>query len=1069
MDERGNYDSGLLGVADYDQQLSNISLRAPGTCEWLALHPSFSEWMRSGSSDVLWLRGYPGVGKSVITKNLIMSTIGSTYVRSKRNATPQEINASFHTQFLAYFFCNEDNAALRSESSILRSILHQFLLAAPFEVVQVLISFRSAVAQSGGYRFLNSTSALWDAIKAVLVAISWKVTYLVFDALDEMTPESLHSFTTGIRDLIDTVSPQIMPRALKVLITSRPTKVIEQNISPVSIAVKSERDVQHLIEGWAKDLGQRYHLSEKTHIRIVTHISEKAGGMFLWASLAWEQLCEGASKERQFLANYKKAEALPPNLDALYGDVLNRLDSQKLLLTLQAFCWLLAATRPLHTNELRFAMVLDTHADYSAIRSNMVSEATLRDLCPSLINVDERGYVSFAHSSIRDFLFHPKTSDRFRFDPGAVHEKLAVLCLQCLYLPGFDAEATRKYLPSQTVRTEYEMVDLAAQFHLLAYASANWYLHARVVGQSLKIWECFDAFLENTPSVKLWVMLCLYDDSVSAQQGWSTNDIYPLPPSIHIAVFLKNIYLVEMLVREKLSNGGINEVNYGWRNAATIYRKPNLPEGGGVLHFEDLDLDMIKCLIRLGADIGLLNTEAQNPVQMAMHQGNQDLAVMLIECARERDLFVLKKNTRLLFEAVDETMLIVLNFILADESIDLSDPSLLQEQRSMLGTYITTPLDHACLFGMESVARILMSHPRMIDAQLKAERRHSRRNPTGVAFLTTLQGWRDLTCIALQNFPTNIASERDLDRRTILHHAAMEEWHDVLDLCIEKLSSSKLNIQDKIGMTALHYAARMRNWYGTERLLDAGADALMEDVEGRNPGHSAAEAGSDRVLRLLLNKGAIALDNLDQWRRTVLHYAATWNLTSIVETLIELNPDSVKAKDRDGRTAAHMAALFGSTATLSLFLSTHLIDINASDGHGRTLLHCAVESRVTSCIDEILSRDGVELNTLDRLLKSPLDISASFKDESYTITIQEKLREAGCRPGLWRPRRTYGEALEEKKEVDKKRPDDWQLVLHDSGRPIPNPSSAGKERSEPYAPGGMDTGSNSSLDVNWTE
>ena len=174
MQPSGNYVRGVLGVADYDQQLSEISLRAPGTCEWLALHPSFSEWMRSGSSDVLWLRGYPGVGKSVMTKHLIMSVIGSTYVRSKRNATPREIDVSFHTQFLAYFFCNEDNAALRSESSILRALLHQFLLAAPFEVAQVLLSFKSGVGKS--YTFLNSISALWDAIKAVLVAISWKVT-----------------------------------------------------------------------------------------------------------------------------------------------------------------------------------------------------------------------------------------------------------------------------------------------------------------------------------------------------------------------------------------------------------------------------------------------------------------------------------------------------------------------------------------------------------------------------------------------------------------------------------------------------------------------------------------------------------------------------------------------------------------------------------------------------------------------------------------------------------------------------------------------------------------------------
>ena len=1030
MDPLGNYDRGVLGVVDYDQQLSEISLRAPGTCEWLALHPSFSEWMRSGSSDVLWLRGYPGVGKSVITKHLIMSGIGSTYVRSKRNATPREIDVSFHTQFLAYFFCNEDNAALRSESSILRAVLHQFLLAAPFEVAQVLFSFKSAVG--GRYIFLNSISALWDAVKAVLVAISWKVTYLVFDALDEMTPESLHSFTTGLRDLINTVSPQIMPRTLKVLITSRPTIVIEQDLSPVSIAVKSERDVRHLIEGWAKNLAQRYLLSEKTRIEIVTRIFEKAGSMFLWASLAWVQLCEGASKESQFLANLKKAEALPANLDALYENVLSRLDSHKLLLTLQAFPWLLAATRPLHTNELRFAMALDTQANYSAVCSKMVKEATLRDLCPSLINVNERGYVSFAHSSIRDFLFHPKTTERFRFDPQAVHEKLAVLCLQCLCLPGFDAEATREYLRSQNVRTDNEMVDLVAQFYLLEYASANWYLHARVVGQSLGIWKSFDKLLTNTPSLKLWLMLCLYDDSVFAQQGWHTLGDYAPPPSIHLAVFVENTYLVQMLVREKLPNGGINEINYDWENRDPRYRKLDLPEDGSVLHFRDLDLEMTKCLIRLGADIGLRNARGQDPIQLAMCHRNHDLAVMLIECARERDLSVLKNNTRMLLDAVDHTMPILLNMILDDESIDLSNPSLLQEEHSMLGTYVTTPLDHACLFGMESCARILMTHPRMIDAQLKVERRSSRHNPTGIAFLTTLQGWRDLTFTALQNFPTNIASERDENRRTILHHAAMEEWHDVLDLCIEKLSSSKLNIQDKNGMTALHYAARMRNWYGSERLLDAGADALMEDVEGKTPGHSAAEAGSDRVLRLLLNKGAIALDNFDHCRRTVLHYAATWNLTAIVESLIELNPDSVKARDRDGRTAAHMAALFGSTATLSLLLSTHLIDINASDEHGRTLLHCAVESRIISCLDELLSRDGIELNPLDRSLKSPLDIIASFKEESHTITIQELLREAGCRPGLWRPRRTYGEASEEKK-VDKKWHDDWQMIISGSG------------------------------------
>ena len=102
-----------------------------------------------------------------------------------------------------------------------------------------------------------------------------------------MTPESLHSFTSGLRDLIDTTFPQIMPRTIKVLIKSRPMLAIEQNTSPVSISVKSKRDVRHPIKGLAKDLSQRHNLS-KTRTEIVTYIYEKAGGMFLWTSLAWK-------------------------------------------------------------------------------------------------------------------------------------------------------------------------------------------------------------------------------------------------------------------------------------------------------------------------------------------------------------------------------------------------------------------------------------------------------------------------------------------------------------------------------------------------------------------------------------------------------------------------------------------------------------------------------------------------------------------------------------------------------------------------------------------------------------
>ena len=1015
VDIFGNYDSGLLGVADYDQQLFTIPIRAPGTCEWLPLHSSFSAWLTSSSSDLLWLRGYAGVGKSVITKYLITSVIGSNYVRSMKNAIPKKIEVSHHKHFLVYFFCNEGNHALRSEQNILRSVLHQFLLGAPVEVAQALQIFKSVTSDFGDYKFLYSTSALWDAIKAVLVAISWKVTYLVFDALDEMPPEDLRSFASGLRDLIDTVSSHIMPRSLKILITSRPTSCIEQAMSPASISIKSERDVRHLIEDRAKDLSQRYDLPVHVRNQIVTQICEKAGGMFLWACLAWEELCRGATKQSQFLLNLRKAQDLPATLESLYESLLSRLDSESLQLSLEAFPWLIAATRPLHTNELRFAMALDAEGSYNTICSRMMSESGIKTLCPSLIYVNEKGYVQFAHSSIRDFLTHQKTPNRFRFDPLAIHEKLAVLCLRSLYLPGFNAEATLTYLCSRTIRTEEEMVDLAAQYYLLPYASANWHVHANALGKSLAVWMAFKKFLNQITSVRLWLLLCLYDDSLLAQQGWSLYDFdwfstHPPPPAVHLAVFLKNTYLIEMLVQ---NGSNINELNTGRWNRTPKYRIPYLPEEGSVLHFKDLEFDVIKCLLRLGADVNIRDSRGQSPVKNAIGQRNEGLVTMLIESAQERSPHTpIKYDPEILYWAAAATMLSTIKMVLDDPSVDLCNRAFLRIDNSVLGKYMTSPLEHACLFGMESVARIMISHPRMIEAHLKKEQKFGGRNPTSLAFLTTMQGWSDLTLIAIQTFPVDLASERDFDMRTILHHASMEEWHDVLEICISQLSRSKLNIQDKNGMSALHYAAKTRNWYAVGRLLEAGASSHIEDNEGRTAGHVAAEAGSDRVLNLMLEKGAVVAGSLDHRKRTVLHYTATWNLTSIAERLIEADDGCVTARDHDGRTAAHLAALFGSTAVLSVLLATGLIDLNAPDNYGKTLLHCAVEGRVGSCIDELLWRDGIELNPLDRHLKSPLDVTASFKDESQAVAISDQLKEAGCRPGLWRPRRVYGQAAD---------------------------------------------------------
>ena len=98
-----------------------------------------------------------------------------------------------------------------------------------------------------------------------------------------MAPESLNSFTKGLKRLIEDVTPQIKPRRVKLLVTGRPIAVLETELYCPSISVRSERDVRHFVQGKANELARRYASSPDLKNGIVEKICEKAKGMFLYA------------------------------------------------------------------------------------------------------------------------------------------------------------------------------------------------------------------------------------------------------------------------------------------------------------------------------------------------------------------------------------------------------------------------------------------------------------------------------------------------------------------------------------------------------------------------------------------------------------------------------------------------------------------------------------------------------------------------------------------------------------------------------------------------------------------
>lgn len=146
---------------------------------------------------------------------------------------------------------------------------------------------------------------------------------------------------------------------------------------------------------------------------------------------------------------------------------------------------------------------------------------------------------------------------------------------------------------------------------------------------------------------------------------------------------------------------------------------------------------------------------------------------------------------------------------------------------------------------------------------------------------------------------------------TPLHQAALSGWYDATEVLVEK--GIKLNIVDKRGMTALHYAVMTGNREAEKvavLLLKSGAEFNTTAIDGSTPLLTAVQKGKDEAVELFLAKGADINPKDIETQRTMLHFAAIHGYGNIAGLLIE-NGIDIHARDQYGRTALDYAEKHG--------------------------------------------------------------------------------------------------------------------------------------------------------------
>lgn len=454
-----------LDVAnDMDDDFSHFcDTRQDASCEWILSKEDFIHWSSAATSvgqNVLWIKGNPAAGKSVLSSFIIE-------------------NLRESGQICSFFFFKHGD---KFKSKLGRCLRHW-----AYQMAESDRSCRDALKQkeADGINLEHMDErTIWRMMFQSGMLRNLQTThYFVIDALDECSDASV---------LFDTILPSIDATVpLKVLIMSRDTPFISQGMSSLSaeyllhITISEQDtlpDLKHIVESKIQLLGT---VQDDSRDSLVASILEKSKGSFLWTTLVLKELvsCYTSSEIHQVL------KEVPKGMEPLYRRTLNQMElvPRGKALAKAALLWTTCAIRPMTVDELNGALKLDIKDTFPQLRESIAA------LCGQLVVTDKAGRVQMIHETAREFLLSEDNTSEFSVSAPKAHTHMAKVCL--MYLTSDEMKPPR-------IMRRRNSVETRDAFSTYAYYAYSYHL-SKADPSSLDLFTLVETFLHS--NILTWI------------------------------------------------------------------------------------------------------------------------------------------------------------------------------------------------------------------------------------------------------------------------------------------------------------------------------------------------------------------------------------------------------------------------------------------------------------------------------------------------------------------------------------------------------------------------------------
>ena len=213
---------------------------------------------------------------------------------------------------------------------------------------------------------------------------------------------------------------------------------------------------------------------------------------------------------------------------------------------------------------------------------------------------------------------------------------------------------------------------------------------------------------------------------------------------------------------------------------------------------------------------------------------------------------------------------------------------------------------------------------------------------------------------------------------------------------IELLVQHSLDIDkcDEHGNTFLHYLVNKKDidyQKYIEKLIEISADFNRQNRLGRTSFLEALEQKNVQLIIAFLHHiESIDMNLVDSLSNTALHYCKYLDEDFICDAILQSNPVTLNAQNRDGQTPLHEAVLYDNYS-FARYLLQNGADLSLKNKNENTPLHLAARNDNAKMCRLLMKYPQINLVATNKIGKTPLHLTCAHEKPNVAAILINKI------------------------------------------------------------------------------